>query len=208
MDKNCARSFNLSDDLIQELTTAKKKHIPFSDEEIDKLWGSVAAIDCVDMILIQCYSGWRPQELCELKISEVDLKKWEFVGGMKTEAGRNRLVPIHNRIKTLVSRRCQEAISLGSEYLFNRTIAKSKQSKPFKYCSYRLAFEDIVKKLDLNPEHRPHDGRKHFVTMAKKYKMDEYAIKYIVGHVITDITEKIYTERASDWLRSEMDKIE
>lgn len=43
--------------------------------------------------------------------------------------------------------------------------------------------------------------------MAKAAGVDEYAIKYIVGHVITDITEKVYTERDIDWLTMEMKKI-
>lgn len=61
--------------------------------------------------------------------------------------------------------------------------------------------------LNLNPEHRPHDGRKHFVTMAKKYGVDEYAIKYMVGHKISDITEKVYTQREFEWLKDEIEKI-
>ena len=43
--------------------------------------------------------------------------------------------------------------------------------------------------------------------MAKKYKVDEYAIKYMVGHQITDITEKVYTRRDPTWLRDEICKI-
>lgn len=43
--------------------------------------------------------------------------------------------------------------------------------------------------------------------MAKKYDVDEYAIKYIVGHAINDITEKVYTEREISWLASELEKI-
>lgn len=31
--------------------------------------------------------------------------------------------------------------------------------------------------------------------MAKKYKLDEYAIKYLIGHKIDDITERVYTQR-------------
>ena len=65
----------------------------------------------------------------------------------------------------------------------------------------------IRDELKLNPEHRPHDGRKHFVTMAKKYGIDEYAIKYMVGHKISDITEKVYTQREFEWLKEEIEKI-
>lgn len=61
--------------------------------------------------------------------------------------------------------------------------------------------------LHLNPAHKPHDGRKHFITMAKKYKVDEYAIKYMVGHEISDLTERIYTKREISWLKEEIEKI-
>ena len=55
--------------------------------------------------------------------------------------------------------------------------------------------------------HRPHDPRMQFITMAKSNGVDEYAIKYIVGHNINDITEKVYIERTIEWLRSEIEKI-
>ena len=75
------------------------------------------------------------------------------------------------------------------------------------YPRYQKAFGQIVGALNLNPEHRPHDGRTHFVTTAKRYNIDEYAIKYMVGHKISDITEKIYTKRKFDWLKQEIEKI-
>ena len=43
--------------------------------------------------------------------------------------------------------------------------------------------------------------------IAKKYKLDEYAIKRIVGHAISDITESVYTERDIEWLHEEISKI-
>ena len=55
--------------------------------------------------------------------------------------------------------------------------------------------------------HRAHNPRVHFVTQAKKYGVDEYAIKYIVRHQIADITEKVYTKRDIGWLQSEIEKI-
>ena len=44
--------------------------------------------------------------------------------------------------------------------------------------------------------------------MAKKYGVDEYAIKYIVGHAIPDITERVYTKRENSWLSAEIEKIQ
>lgn len=65
----------------------------------------------------------------------------------------------------------------------------------------------LIRMLVAKTLHRPHDGRKHFVTMAKKYGVDEYAIKYMVGHKISDITEKVYTQREFEWLKDEIEKI-
>lgn len=75
------------------------------------------------------------------------------------------------------------------------------------YDKYNYRFERIRDTLKLNPEHRPHDPRKHFSTMAKKYKVDEYALKYMIGHKIEDITEKVYTQRDVNWLKEEIEKI-
>ena len=127
---------------------------------------------------------------------------------MKTDAGTDRVVPIHSKIQSLVLRKYKEAESLGSEYLFNCTDPGSNRKNiKFTYNRYQKGFTRIRDELKLNPDHRPHDGRKHFVSMAKKYGIDEYAIKYIVGHKISDITEKVYTAREFDWLREEIEKI-
>ena len=66
----------------------------------------------------------------------------------------------------------------------------------------------IVKLLQpVDPRHHTHDCRKTFVTMAKRANVDEYAIKRIIGHQIADLTERVYTDRSIDWLRSEIEKI-
>lgn len=208
VDRNYSRTFNLSDDTIKEIKKVKKEHIAFSEDEMDILWQHVTDKKFVDVLLIQCYSGWRPQELGLIELCNVDLEKNIFSGGMKTDAGTDRIVPIHSKIRSLVEQRYKEAQELGSKYLFNyiEPIGNRKNIK-LTYSRYSRVVARIRDELNLNPLHRSHDGRKHFVTMAKKYKVDEYAIKYLVGHKITDITEKTYTEREFKWLREELEKI-
>lgn len=207
-DKNYARTFDISDTIIDEQKKAKRNHMPFTEEEIQILWNNVGKKKYVDVVLIQCYSGWRPQELGLIKLDNVDLKNATIIGGMKTDAGTNRLVPIHDRIMPLVTNLYNEAVTLESEYLINCTDTKTHRSSLLlTYDKYRQRFTKIRDELKLNPEHRAHDGRNHFITMAKKYNMDEYAIKYIVGHAINDVTEKVYTQRDIDWLKTEMKKI-
>lgn len=208
VDKNYARTFNLSDDIVEETEKAKRGHMRFSDEEMQILWDNIDKKNYIDVVLIQCYSGWRPQELGLIKLENVDLENGIFIGGMKTPAGIDRTVPIHPRIKHLVEKRYKEAVDLGSDYLINCTDTHTHRSSlKLTYDKYRQRFIKIRDELNLNSNHRAHDGRMHFITMAKKYGVDEYAIKYMVGHAINDVTEKIYTQRETEWFKSEIEKI-
>ena len=107
-------------------------------------------------------------------------------------------MPIHPKIRNIVEQKYKEALELGSEYLINCT--DSQNGIKLTYSKYQKRFKKVVDELDLN------DQRMHFTTMAKKYKLDEYTIKYIVGHAITDITERVYTQREIAWLIEEMKK--
>lgn len=180
-----------------------KEVIPFSQEEIFLLWDNLDNIAFADMILIGIYSGWRPQELAILKVADIDLEAGTMLGGLKTDAGKNRIVPIHPLIKPLIENRMKEATAMQSEFLFND--ANGQQGTYMTYDKYRKRFEKVMKYLKLT--HRPHETRHTFITKAKACNVDEYILKLIVGHAINDITEKVYTHRTIDQLRAEMDKI-
>lgn len=180
-----------------------KEVIPFSQEEIFLLWDNLDNIAFADMILIGIYSGWRPQELAILKIADIDLEAGTMLGGLKTDAGKNRIVPIHPLIRPLIENRIQEATAMQSEFLFND--ANGQQGTYMTYDKYRKRFEKVMKYLKLT--HRPHETRHTFITKAKACNVDEYILKLIVGHAINDITEKVYTHRTIDQLRAEMEKI-
>lgn len=208
VDKNYARTFKLPDEISIEIEENKEHHIAFSDKEMEKLWSN-QSVPLVDTVLFQCYTGWRPQELCELKISNVNLEDHYIIGGMKTKAGKERTVPIHPKVQPIAQKYFDLAKQYGSEYLFNVPNKwHSKQLIPLKYDRYYKDFKNIISELHLDPVHKPHDPRKQFITMAKKYKVDEYVIKRIVGHAINDITEDTYTQRDAAWLYEEVCKIQ
>lgn len=125
---------------------------------------------------------------------------WSVVS--KTDAGRDREVPIHPKVFNLIQKYHERATRLESKLLFI-----SANGQPMKYHTFKNRVRKIVESLNLNSKHRPHDGRATFITMAKKAKVDEYAIKYMVGHSINDLTEKVYTHREIEWLIEEIEKI-
>ncbi len=208
IEKNYARAFSMTSELNDEISEKKTSHIDFTDDEMDKLWASKDTTPFVDLVLYQCYSGWRPQELGEIKLSNVDLDRGIIIGGLKTTAGKERPVPIHPKIRNIVQHYFERATELNSDYLFNceESIMRHNNAK-LTYAKYKYRFYKVVDALQLNPNHRPHDPRVQFITQAKKYNLDEYAIKYIVGHKIDDITEAVYTRRKDSWLIEEMEKI-
>ena len=209
VDRNYARAFNTPEKVIKEEENNKQEHIAFTDEEMETLWSHVDDTAYVDVILIQCYSGWRPQEIGLIRLEDTNIDEWEFTGGIKSEAGSYRTVPIHPKIRHLVMRKYNDAVAKNSPYLINRAgkVNNTKTGYKLTYDNYRKKFMNVRTALGLNSEHRAHDPRIHFVTLAKKYNVDEYAIKYMVGHAITDVTEKVYTRRDADWLHREIQKI-
>ena len=205
LDRNVANEYHLPTNTSKKIEAAKKHHINFTDEEMALLWKNQKE-HYISILLIQCYSGWRPQELALLTVEDTNITEWTFKGGVKTEAGKNRTVPIHSCIRHLVKRHYDAAVAAGHKYLF-MNLAPRKDDRTLIYDDYRHAFDRIKHRLNLNKEHKPHDGRVHFVTLCKNAGVDEYAIKYMVGHEISDITEKVYTRRDVKWLAEEIEKI-
>ena len=207
VERNYAREFTLDKKVFQEKEKNYKSKVPFSKEEIDKLWKSIEFVPFADMIVYACYSGWRPTELIKLKIKDVDLKNGFIKGGMKTSAGKNRLVPIHPLVSSIVEKYYKEAKSVGSDYLFNDI--NNKLGIGLSYDQYLSRFNKVMNALHFRTEITPHYTRHTFITKAKsrEVNMNEYVLKIIVGHDVGDLTEHVYTHRELNDLKEEMNKI-
>lgn len=167
-----------------------KKIEIFTDEEINILFNNLH-IENIDIILIGIYSGWRPSELTSLQADNVDLIQKTMIGGIKTDNGINRIVPIHDKIYDLVKARIES--SKGSLFGLN-------------YEQYRYSYKKAMNALKLN--HTPHETRHTFISKAKESGIDEYCLKLIVGHAIADLTERVYTHRQLEQLFTEINKIQ
>ncbi|PKL77517.1 MAG: recombinase XerD [Firmicutes bacterium HGW-Firmicutes-4] len=175
-----------------------RDNVPFTKEELQILWNNIS-FPFADMVLIGVYSGWRPQELATLKIEDIDLKNHTMCGGLKTDAGRNRIVPIHSKIYNLIEKRYDPK----NKFLFYDE--NGQQGKTMTYDKYRGRFNKINEKFGF--KHRPHETRHTFITMAKEAQVNDYVLKLMVGHAIEDITEKVYTHRTLEQLKTEIEKI-
>ena len=120
-DHNYARDFDLDVITKKQKTLIKLPHLTFSDAEMSTLWKK-SKEDDARMILIQCYTGWRPDELCKMKLTDVDLENWYMKGGEKTEAGRGRVIPIHSAVRQLVSKQYEISKNAGRGTFYNNIL--------------------------------------------------------------------------------------
>lgn len=174
-----------------EMTT-KIVRVPFSDDEIETLWNNLDK-PYIDTILIMIYSGMRVGELLEIKTADVDLNKQIMIGGIKTKASIDRIIPIHNRILPL--------IDTSKEYL-----VVSPTGKKMSYNNYiQRQFTPIMKELGMN--HLPHDCRHTTATKLDNADVNRKIVKMILGHASNDVTERVYTYKTSEQLLSAINKI-
>ena len=195
VQKNYARDFSV------EQVETQSNHVAYTRQEMNILLDNTS-IPFANAILFQCFTGFRPQELCMIKKDDVNINERYIVGGMKTEAGIDRIVPICDKAMPYL----QKLIML-SDVLDSDMLICDNKGKPMTYNKLYHKFDAVMKELNITG-HKPHDPRKTFVTICKECDVDEYAIKRIVGHKIEDITEAIYTDRKLDWLLEEVKKIE
>lgn len=158
-------------------------HKVFSKTEITTLFNSVFAEPWADTVLIMIYSGLRPSELLSIRTENVFLNDCYMIGGLKTKAGKERIIPLNNKVLPFIRKRYNP----NSQFLIED------KGHPISYSQYKKAFSQLMKTLNL--EHLPHDGRHTFASMADSAGMNKTAIKKIMGHASNDITEKVYTHK-------------
>lgn len=161
--------------------------VPFTEEEIKTLWENVAD-DNVKVVLFMIYTGVRVSELNTMTFHDTYM-----IGGLKTEAGKQRIIPYCEFIKEFLP--LIQSIDLRGNYIreeiFHPTMRKYGMTMSSK-----------------NTTHTPHDARHTFGWLCDKYKVDKLSKKKMIGHTFDeDIDESVYGHRTLEELISEINKI-
>ena len=72
-----------------------EKGIPFSENELKLIWDNSADNKTLQAVLIMIYSGFR---ISAYKTVEINMDEQYFKGGVKTKAGKGRIVPFNKEI--------------------------------------------------------------------------------------------------------------
>lgn len=172
----------------------QRMHKAFTHKEIKRLWEDGS--EDSKRILIFIYTGFRATELLEIKKENVHLKEGYMIGGKKTDAGKDRAVPIHKKILPLV----KEFYNNSTTYLFEEN------GKPITYMHFKdYHMIPLMEKLSM--KHTLHDTRHTCASLLKEFGCDDLYRKLILGHHIKDFTDRVYTHVEIARLNLEVNKI-
>ena len=175
-----------------------EKRRPFTYDEIDYLWNfqtrskglkehtkKERELFIRDFWLMLLYSGCRADELLSIYTENIFLKDDYFIGGLKTQAGINREIPIHPAVKHL----WEKYYNPENEFLFMQP-----NGNKVDYDYYLYHFKYNFK--DLHPEvssHTAHDARHMLRNELRKLGVKDIIINSIIGHSNDDVGEDIYS---------------
>jgi integrase len=172
---------------------SKKEKEIFTEEDIKKL--ETDSSETAKVILMLIYTGMRIGELFSLVVSDYHVEY--VIGGEKTEAGRNRIIPIPNKARKYFQYFADQAESeiLLSGYVGNQVPANFRKRD----------YYPLLEKLKI-PKRNPHCTRHTFTSMAVKAGVQPEILQKVLGHADYSTTANIYVHADSDSMIEEIDK--
>lgn len=178
--------------------TAKQKNerVPFTETDIKAMESSLNEAAKIALILIG--SGARPGELFSVPL--INCHEDYFIGGSKTEAGRNRVIPIAPVGLPSYQALRQAAISNHQQFLIeaykgNHTVANYTK-RDFKTLMEEIGCQGMT----------TYNCRHTFVTLAVNAGVSQAQLMQIVGHVDSKTTD-LYTHMDAKALVSAVSNI-
>ena len=162
--------------------------------------------DYARCILMMCYCGCRPSEFLNIKRDDVDLKQRVFiVRESKTEAGRNRQVPIHKDVLEHYIHFMKGAHLAKDRSLRSPNLITDITGRSVSYAQFRVLFADIMELIGC--KHTPHECRHTCATWLDNAGANEVSTRRILGHSCPGVTKGVYTHKTLQDLRKAIDSI-
>lgn len=201
IDKGYAQFITISSDdkNVKKAVKGKVgKNKLFSYEQIDYLWNlklrSFGSQEknkkereqfIRDLFLMMLYAGTRVEEQLSIYTANIFLDKNYFIGGLKTNAGRNREIPIHPAVKHLY----EKYYNPNNEFLFMQPNGKKIDYDYYLY-HFKLNFRNLHPEV---AEHTAHDCRHTLRNELEKLDIKQIIINSIMGHSNENVGQDVYT---------------
>ena len=173
----------------------------FTDLELEKIKQAVGIVPYADWIYVMCSTGFRISEFLSLtpgSLRVVDGVK-VLIGGIKTDAGKNRIIPISASIERIIDRQ----VEVNGKTLFCRPDGSPMPTKYFRDKHYRPALEQIGVRLLT-----PHATRRRFSTSLSAAGVREEDIVALMGHTDFSVDINHYISQSAKTLLEAIKKID
>lgn len=156
----------------------KKTKDIFTEDEIKSLWKTYEENDIIaGYILTMIYTGMRYGELSTILIENINIDEQYLIGGIKTETGKNRAIPICNKLlpvmSKLIEEKSEKLLDLYEELFYNMYYATLKKAG--------------IRRLS------PHTCRHTCATALSAEGVPPVIIQQILGHADFATTANSYT---------------
>lgn len=177
----------------------------FTADERAKLWEH-SNNKTIQIILFMIYTGFRIGEVFTLRKSGVNLKDNYIIGGIKTEAGKDRIVPLPAHIPEIKDFVIKWYAESTTELLLNDDVNNFRKRRFYP----ALAEAGIIPPPTIIPTKKgrptkkydtdltPHCCRHTFATLSADCGMQPEKLQKIIGHAKYETTADVYNHSGKD----------
>ena len=181
-----------------EYETSNNERVPYSYKTIEKIWQCKGKL-IADIQLILLYTGMRIEELLIVKNEDINFDEEYLICGLKTRAGKNRIIPIHHEILSIV----EKYYNKDNKYLFTMV-----HGSRLNYDRYRLMYIEFMNSLNLEKDYTTHETRYTFRSELDRLGADDRCMDLLMGHQNGNTGNKVYNKKTIEELRATVELID
>lgn len=155
---------------------------PFSMEEVERI--RTCGLPYADYVYVMIYTGYRPTELLTLRKTDYDQEHGILFAGIKTEAGKDRHMPVSAKIRPIIDRQ----FSSAGDLMFPDIGTGQEMSDD----AFRVrAFEPLMSALGIQGK-VPYSCRHTFSNLLKDAVGSDKEKAALMGHTDYSLTKRVY----------------
>lgn len=158
----------------------KAEKVAFSKTQLDIMWENVDRVPNIKYVLVLCYTGMRLSEMLGAMTENYDPEEGYFITGVKTDAGKNRVITISPKIRPFFADFGQK------KHLFTDLSAKKFRSDIYYQALQALDLDALDEKGD--HIYTPHCCRHTFATLMKNVDAPATDKQKLIGHSKFEMT--------------------
>ncbi|WML37460.1 site-specific integrase [Clostridium sp. OS1-26] len=185
---------------IKKVKEIQKEKQPLNTSDVKKLLKAInlktyAGLRDYCMVLIMLSVGVRINELCNVKMTDIDLKEGCIIIRSETAKSRKqRVVPLNSKITVYLKKLIDIARGVNSEYVFLSSITYDRISTS----QAKSRFINLGKKANLDKSSSVHKLRHTAITNMVKNGVNPLDVKSIAGHSELKVTMIYYHNSLQD----------